>query len=951
MAKPSPIRAVAVAAGMFTALLLPLIVLRCNSTVVRRDGDDDVTLKAKELNYDIGACMAFVENEVKLEAYPGFLRGPTGTLWAASGSDADRASLLKALLERCGAEAKFTGGPCWGVQAKLKGKDYLVPCGEPGAQTGAVKDPDASEFPLIKFKLGNGTAWIEKEWRVAELATGQVVVAFDEKGESAGISFVGADGERRDSGVAPLPLAGLKRLDLVVECRSITGTVTTRTREIFTKEFEGTPARSHADNVHSIFVTAGWVPDYVREREIARTKRYKDRVAALHRRTAFCFLARSDTFARQAADGMKVSARFDAPRVTIVSSERDEDRVVVSIDLRKNDIRCDGVPDARVAFNSVRSLHDGSLESQVIAESTGGAATSADDLLANAFTGAGATLAERQGRLDAALRRMLSESPDGSVLRIKSGNAEAAVRKSAEGISLEDPVPGSRQWRTTDVAGIEDMVSQVTVQLCAGNRPGTPIQLEYSEREVDRWYKNARIFYLWGAESRLEFEKQYTAFEPALEITSIDYYDELGDKWLDQPWRGTAYVAKADLENAETFTTWHMNHSPVEVGYTCDMISRKAYRQLKDKGSAVLNVIGANAEKLPPIRFYVMGSYKISIPVNSVPKVFDYLWIEGVLEGEKAQKPGPDGPFPGVKDSKGLTVSRHYVLDDPDYPIFIPWNGFIQSSVQGTVVDAETGHGLDGARVFLKGPDVTAVSWPGGTFTFPTFRTPFGDFEVRVEAEGYEPLVTKIDFRESKVFPLRLALKPLHQGDPFAFVTKDTLGTLADIALEEHSKALIRSAIAERPQVVAIIPRFAVAGDAGPVDAWMELDASTGEMYGRMQDGLYGASSGAGWNISNVQKPFKMPRKVINYFFGRIAAWYLFAAGALDSVEKAMDNPAMTLKQMHQNAIKVARDLAKMYDSWVLKVPGNPITDPSFLKGLKDGLDWAEKFYGEAWKE
>ncbi|MEK7470246.1 MAG: carboxypeptidase-like regulatory domain-containing protein [Planctomycetota bacterium] len=951
MAKPSPVRAIAVAIGLLLALLLPLFALRCNSAVRRPDGDDDITLKAKELGFDVGKCIAFVDDEVKYESYPGFLRGPTGTLWAASGSDADRAALLKALLERCGAEAEFTGGPSWGVLAKVKGKKLLIPCGERGAQTGAAKEPDASEFPLIKFRLGSGTTWIEKEWRVADLATGQVLVVFDEKGESAGISVVGADGERGNAGSGRLPVAGLKRLDLVIECRSVTGTVTTRTREIFTREFEGTPARVHADNVYSIFVTAGWIPDYARERDNTRTKKWKDRVAAFHRRTAFSFLARSDAFARQAAAGLKVTARFEAPRVTIVSSERDEDRVVVSIDLRKNDIRCDGPAEARIAFNSVRSLHDGSLESQVIQEATGAAATSANDLLANAFTGTGATLSERQGRIEAAIQRMLTEAPAGSVLRVTCGTVQLAIRKNATGVAIWLSTPGSPEKVIADAPGLEEIASAVVAELASGNRPDAPLHLDYSEREVDRWYKNCRLFYLWGAESRLEFEKQFTAFEPALEIVSIDYYDQMSEKWLDSPWRGTCYVAKEDLEKADTFTIWHMNLSPQPVGYTIDMLSRSAFRELKEKGSVVLKVIGANEEKLEPIRFFLMSKQQLSIPVNSEPRSFDVLWIEGEYESKNPKMPKDGKTFPGVKDSKGFLVSNHYVLDDPDYPFFIPWTGFIQTSVQGRVVDAATGHGLEGARVFLKGPDVTGVSWPGGTFTFPTFRTPFAEFEVRAEADGYEPFVTRIDFRDSNVFPLRLELMPLRQGEPFAFVTKDTLASLADLAIEEHSKSLIRAAISERPQVVAIVPRFAVAGDAGPVDAWMELDASTGEIYGRMQDGLYGASSGAGWNISNVQKPFRMQRKVLNYYFGRIAAWYLFAAGALDSVEKAMDNPAMTLKQMHRNAAKVARDLAKMYDSWVLNVPGNPITDPSFLKGLKDGLDWAEKFYGEAWKD
>ncbi len=919
------------------AAVLTLAIPRGCSAPRPKTGDDDVTLKAQELGFDGEKCIAFVRDEVRAEVYPGILRGPTGTLWAGAGSDDDRAGLLKALLDRCGIEAQLGGGV---LKARVKGRDLSV-------ALGGATDPAAAAWHAVKFRLGSGTAWVEKEWRVADLATAQVMVVFGENGESAGLTVVGADGARP----APaqwLPLGGLKRLDLVVECRSATGTVTTRTREIFTAEHEGTPVRRHAENVHSVFVTAGWVPGYARERDTGRTKKWADRTAALHRRTALAFLARSDEFARKAADGLKVPAFFDAPRVTIVSSERDEDRVVVSIDLRKNDIRCDGAADARVAFNSLRSLHDGSLESQAIEETTGAAATSADDLLANAFTGEGSTLAERHGRLETALRRMLAESPDGSVLKVSQGTASMHVRKSGGGLAAS--AASGPAIAIPDAAAVEDGAAAVCAALAAPGRPDAPLVLDYSEREVDRWYKNCRFFYLWGAESRLEFERQFTAFEPALELVTVDYYDELGKKWLDSPWRGTTYVAKEDLENADTFTTWYIRHGPEPAGYTIDMLSRKAFRELKEKGSVVLKAIGSNEERLEPIRLFLLSKTHVTIPVNNVPQKFDVLWIDGEYESKKPVKPPAGQGFPGVKDAQGIQVSSHYVLDDPDYPFFVPWSGFIQSSVQGQVVDAETGRGIDGVRINLKGPNVATTSWPGGTFTFPTFQTPFGEFEVRAAVDGYEPLLKTIDFRDTTSFPIRLELQPQEQGEPFAFVTKDTLAALATLELEAHSKALIRSAIEERPQLVAIVPRFAVAGDAGPVDAWFELDSASGEIYGRMQDGLYGASSGAGWNISNVQKPYKMQRKVLNYYFGRIAAWYLFAAGALDSVEKNMGNPAMTMKDMHRNAIKVARDLAKMYDSWVLKVPGNPVTDRSFLKGLKDGLDWADRFYGEAWK-
>ncbi|MCE9582476.1 MAG: carboxypeptidase-like regulatory domain-containing protein [Planctomycetes bacterium] len=924
------------------------------------DGRNDIRMKARELAFDPDRCVAFVRESVRLDSYSGFLRGPTATLWAASGSDADRAWLCQALLQECGVPVVLTGGSAWGVKGEVKrGKPISVAFGAGGGAAGAPAAwPGGADIHRIRFRLGSGTDGIESEWAVADLLygrpdapakegpgtfqSGQVVLSCDAAGETIGFARVLADGSRAPYGNR-LKVAGRERLDLTIQTSSKTGPAVSRTREIFTREFAGSPARFHAENVTSIFVTAGWVPEYARARQIADTRNWKDRVAALHRRVAFSFLARSDEYALKLAAGLGVTATFDAPRVTIVSSERDDDRVVVSLDLRMNGHRVDAAADARFAFNSARSLYDGALESQALAEATGAAATSAHDLFANAFSGEGATLAERTGRLESALGRLLAEGPAGSslVISTQAGRPGVSVTKSADGLHA-----GS--IRIPDSSAVPQGALEIAALL--SGLPSDAMTLRYFDNVPDRWYKNARLFYLYGAESRLEFEKQYTAFEPALEISSTDYYDELTDKWLDKPNRGTSYVAHEDLENADTFTTWHMHHTPDPCGYTCDMISRKAYRELMKNGSAVLNVIGTKDERLAPMRFFVVRRFTITLSVNGTPGEFKVFEITGAYESTKPKAPGKARYLPDLKDAAGLSVNYHIVLDDPDYPFFVPSNGFVQTSVTGRVTDAETGQGIDRATVTIVQPGSSAASWPGGSVNIPLFRLPFAEFDVRVEADGYEPLATRIDFRDTTVFPLKLALKPLNHEDPFAFVTKETIGTLGGLALEDHSKALIRAAIAERPGLVAVVPRFAVAGDAGPVDAWLEVDPATGEIYGRLQDGLYGASSGAGWNVSNVQKPFQAQRKAITYFYGRIASWYLFAAGALDSVQKVIDKPKLTTKDMHRNAIRAAREMAKMYDAWVLKVPGNPVTDPSFLKGLKDGLDWAEKFYGEAWK-
>jgi hypothetical protein len=463
------------------------------------------------------------------------------------------------------------------------------------------------------------------------------------------------------------------------------------------------------------------------------------------------------------------------------------------------------------------------------------------------------------------------------------------------------------------------------------------------------WYANARIFSLGGAESRIEFEKQVLSLEPDLEIACVDYYDDVAGKWRDAAFRSQVRISKQDLEGATTFTTWFWGSRDMRTGRTWDMLSRRAYRELEERGWTVLDVVGAEDERFERLKFFRMMDQIIEVPVNSRTERFRTFWIWGAPEKDDPAKPAPGAEWPAIKDKLGFHVTGFQFLDDPDFPLKMGASSFVQTSVPGIVADAETGAGVDGAVVRLDAAKVTANSWPGGEFELPVFRLPFAEFEVRAEAPGYEPFAETFDFRDPKVFPLSIRMKRAPGEPRFVFVASETSGALKVLPLDPHSKELIRDALADRPGLVVAVPAFAVAGSTGAVDAWIEADPETGEVWPRIGDGLYGASTGASWASKAAPSPYALQHHVLSYYSGRIAAWYLFAAGALDAVGGAMDNPAMTLPDLHKRAIAVARDLARMYDSWVLTAPGSPVKG-GFRKGLKEGLDWAEAFYGEAWK-
>ncbi|MCW8128964.1 MAG: carboxypeptidase regulatory-like domain-containing protein [Planctomycetota bacterium] len=922
--------------------------------------EDYLTAKARELGFDPARIQAYVRKEVAAEAYPGMLRGALGTLWSGAGNDLDRALLLQALLERSGVPARLVRGRTWGVETGSEG-DYRY--------AGPALEADPGEVPAAN--LAAEAHRVEGLLRTVPASGPAVEEAFAfDAAEAVGQDLAlvyRAEGTRvfatlRGAGVLLESAADARtaqRQEVVFRFRAPDGEVTERVRELFDAHYRDFPSFFHPDNRYTFTLSAGWIPESVFEREQERAREEMPGDAGLAHTIAYAFLSRSDAHARELKERLQAEAWFSAPRLTVVAAEyhqRDGKRTrSVSIDLRKNDLRANGSDEIRVAFGSARSLFDASLESAVLAQFTGANAVSSMDLLAQAMQRRNATLAERQSLLQRSLARLFKEAREGATLRLAPegrpdfsvtftreaqglrAEASAAVRQGLDGLEGNGWILARPSFGEGE---IETAARETEVALALSAR--LPMQYEpvyeYTEVPGERWYENARIFSFSG--DRLNFEIQNLSVRPDRVVESVDYYDDIKNEWLAYPRRATRKTSAEDMDHARAFTYWYMNRK----GTTIDMLSRDAFREIKEKGSTVLRYVYNDGKESEPVRLFASKRQEREIVINNTPRKIGVVYLYGHYD--RTIKPGMSEAeirkLGLILDPSGAPINALTLLDDPEFPMVANFSR-VQSAIPGRVTDAATGRGIADATVTIVGPYAKALSWADGRFSIPVIKEPFKEFQVQVTAPGYRSIRTLIDFRKADAFPLNLKLEAEPRAPKEAFVRVDpasAASVLPGLKLSPRSKDLIAEALRANDDLTVMVPTFEVSGTYGPMEAWYEIDTKTGDCYGRLDDGLYGATD----------RPYWAQHAAVSYFSGRIASWYLFAAGALDGVAQNIDHPEMTLADLHKHASRTAREMAKIYDGfWFGLMAGRVANMKAFKKGLTDGLAWADDYYAKAW--
>lgn len=479
-----PLRVASAVAGILSVALVAAGVL-----YALRDkeapGDrvpDYIGEQVARLGGDPAKIEAFVRDDIEPDEYRGALRGPVGTLWAMDGSEEDRALLLEAMLDR--------------VEKH---------------QAAVISDDNYHTLDVVlATKTGGSEVEEAATFRTADLPGRDLRVTYRKRGDGV---FAVVSGPGREI-VSTVDASRAQSQELMFRILGPRSEVVERRRELFTNEIAGWPSRFDPTNRYTIVVTTGWVPASVRSKEAHRpATTQEDRLA---RQVAYNFLSFSDENTRAMVEQRGVRATFVSPRITIVSDERivGSSQRRLSIDARKNDIAVFAHRPQSLAFNAIRSLYDASIESEAIRAVIGQSATSAAEVLANAFGSLRRTPEERLTILIQSLERLRSKEPEGAsltltprvdptlFLRFEKRKGILAVVPSEPLQKRLEALPRRAREEIEPLfsrppAEVEALAIRADAALLAlaSISPTYAMDLTYAAPKPKNWYEGARILY------------------------------------------------------------------------------------------------------------------------------------------------------------------------------------------------------------------------------------------------------------------------------------------------------------------------------------------------------------------------------------------------------------------------------------------------------------------------
>jgi hypothetical protein len=380
--------------------------------------------------------------------------------------------------------------------------------------------------------------------------------------------------------------------------------------------------------------------------------------------------------------------------------------------------------------------------------------------------------------------------------------------------------------------------------------------------------------------------------------------------------------------------------------------SRKMYRELTTSGSTTIRYRRYDGSLSEPIQLYVVYRFdQARVFVNSESRLVTQLYLRGGYAKDHLTRTQADNAPEMIDESDPLrfAMNRFAILDDPRFPLVEIVGARFQTAIPGRVTSRDTGLGVPDASVKVEGTDAAGTSWGDGRILLPIIKEPFRTFTVTAEAPGYAPFRGEFDFSQTNAFPLKIELTPQPAVGDYVWVTAKSFDALAKVD-DPRLSDVVRRELAGDTQLAALVPLSAVEYGASEERAFLLFDNRDFSFVGVGEDGLHASSDFLGgvakdwfksaWAATRGKaKPYQVPQGVLNYYFGHIAAWYVYSAGRLDAVADMINGKSFE-DLGHAQAISRARQwIDGMCGLLKTVVVGKPGVDADMYRaGFLDAL-------------
>jgi len=881
-------RWLALLAVIVAALIVLLFLPPCDKQEpppeAKTDPFDYFRAKADELGNDAQKALAFVREQVRTLPYRGDVKGALGALWDQAASPEEKLALAKAILAHC------PDAPEVDLDAVAPQRDKAADPAEPTLYSMKIvhrlllpgRDDGAQEVRDTTVYEGHIGRLVGNVHSVEALAEGRTRL----------LVRCGSDVSKEAStagGVAEeivFVLGGPGRRQPI-----------TVTRELWHKDNVVGPNRPTAGDRHDFVVLPCRISKYVREKEelLLKAGEREDAAEAKPYLGLLDYARGSDRVLEVVEGKYNVRAWYDVPRILILSRfnlpESALDGKGYAIDLRLNRPSFHGEPVDAYLATMVRSFTESGFEQHFLSQWSDRPSSSAYDV----FCQLREDYPNHPARRLSVIRRCLAglrnhggldgklvlqarppdgrDSPDAPTVTV-TPCPDGAVRVAggkvvpdfAEELAKRERMPKFANG-TVDLRSTDTTEAALAVE-CA--LLGADVQPRVAPGYVlsARMHLPAPPLVAPGAVFRFAWGTGPTRTDQRIRILGCGDGLQLGFRVQTgtRPAVGTRAVTSAALARAAVHNPWYKTGQDHQTDATSFCVSRRVHAELKSGRSVDFALRGRHGPnddpqapgpiqwqgKLEPI-----GKADVQVTVNGQPETLAVLKCR-------------------------LGDAEISILDDSAFSVGMAEKLVsVSTSIRGRLVD-EKGTGMGGANVEIVDTDVSAYTWPDGSFRLPP--PPTGSYgKVTVRATLGDLAVGEQELDLSAPGRVVHVLKMTRPRTQLVFLSPKQARQLPGLKISDQVKRHIRRELAAGRMVV--VPNRMVDVGDGRTIGYYAFDNATGDIVAVTEDGLHGSSSEmrSAWRSAleslagDLEDSEGKAMAPIHAYRGALVAWWVFS--------------------------------------------------------------------------